>query len=287
MKTTLLVLLCFAVVQATGQTDNNEIPVFQTYEIGFADASNTVEVTRTLIAPDGKVFYDPATRKLMVLASSNHHVSVAALLQQLNVPPRNVSVTVRFLGQGENRQTDASLTGSGGVIITGNGTRPGFSIQPKIGHQTSRNNSRTSQQLLVASGRQASIFIGEEVPYIEWFMEYGRRNHYFEERIAWQRVGASLVIEPLIVGDGPSIRLRITPELSGLVNNNPCRTRFANVATEVIVNDGVPFSLGGLAENNDFYSRFLIGVDRSGGRQSLEIELTARIVAPSGSSVSP
>jgi hypothetical protein len=50
------------------------------------------------------------------------------------------------------------------------------------------------------------------------------------------------------------------------------------VATEVVVNDGVPFSIGGLQDNKDFYSRFLMGVSQSGAHQSLDIELTANIV---------
>jgi hypothetical protein len=54
------------------------------------------------------------------------------------------------------------------------------------------------------------------------------------------------------------------------------------VATEVTVSDGVPFTLGGLAEKNEFYSRFLIGLDRSGARKNLDIELTARIIDPAG-----
>ena len=89
-------------------------------------------------------------------------------------------------------------------------------------------------------------------------------------------------MEPLVIGDGPTIRVRLTPELRGLVNGNPYRTKFTTVATEVVVSDGVPFGLGGLKENKDFYSRFLVGVDRSGNRQTLDIELTAHIVPVGG-----
>jgi hypothetical protein len=113
-------------------------------------------------------------------------------------------------------------------------------------------------------------------------MEYGRRYHYFEQHLSWQRVGAYLAIEPVVINDGPFIRIRLTPELSGLVDNNPYRTRFANVATEVTVSDGVPFTLGGLGEKSDFYSRFLIGMDRHGRQKTLDIELTATIIPPSG-----
>jgi hypothetical protein len=74
------------------------------------------------------------------------------------------------------------------------------------------------------------------------------------------------------------IRIRITPELSGLVNGHSLRTRFSRVATEVVVQNGQTFQIGGLDRDTDFYSRFLVGVSRSGSQQSLDILLTPRIM---------
>jgi type II secretory pathway component GspD/PulD (secretin) len=279
---TILCLLSLYALTALGSTNTPEVPEFKAYDIGFADGSNTIEIVKTIIGETGKVFYDPVTRKLMVIAPVNSHDSIAGIIKQLNVPPKNVSVVVRFLGQANSSQQSASVSAQGGVIINNNGSHSTIRIQPSLTDQRTETSSNTRQQLLVSSGRQASIFVGEEVPYIDWLMEYGRRYHYFEQHLSWQRVGAYLVIEPTVIGDGPLIRVRLTPELSGLVDNNPYRTRFANVATEVIVSDGVPFPLGGLAEKNDFYSRFLIGRDRSGRNQTLNIELTASVIPASG-----
>ncbi len=283
MKTILCILLSLPALLALGATNTVvEIPEFKTYDIGFSDGSNATEIVKTVVGESGKVFFDPASRKLMVLASSNTHAAVAGIVKQLNVPPRNVSVAVRFLGQDDETQRSASVSAQGGVVINSSGTHSTLRIQPNLVDRRSETSSNTRQQLLVSSGRQASIFIGEEVPYIEWLMEYGRRYHYIEQQLSWQRVGATLVIEPVVIGDGPLIRIKLTPELTGLVDNNPYRTRFANVATEVTVSDGVPFTLGGLTEKNDFYTRFLIGMDHNGRRKTLDIELTATIIPPSG-----
>jgi hypothetical protein len=54
--------------------------------------------------------------------------------------------------------------------------------------------------------------------------------------------------------------------------------KVVNVATEVMALNGVPFSLGGLNEHRDFYSRFLVGVDKTGAKRTLDIVLTAQIV---------
>jgi type II secretory pathway component GspD/PulD (secretin) len=139
-----------------------------------------------------------------------------------------------------------------------------------------------AQTLLVASGRQASLRVGESVPYVDWFVDYGTRYGYLQQSINWKDVGASLIVEPVVIGEGPMIRIRLTPELSGLVDGNVYRTSFSRVATEIVVQDGQTFQIGGLDKDEDFYSRFLIGFDRSGSRQALNITLTPRIVDSSG-----
>jgi hypothetical protein len=283
MKTTWPILcLAFLSLTAAATTNTGDLQEFKVYDIGYADGSNAVNVVRSVLDGDSKVFFDPTTRQLMILAPSNGQVQAERIIRQINVPPRNVRIEVAFRGRGEDTRKAASVSGQGTAVLDNSGGRTFVRIQPRLENRRTETSSSSVQQLLVASGRQASIFVGEDVPYLEWLMEYGRRYRYFEERIAWQRVGASLVVEPTVIGAGPLIRVRLTPELSGLVNDNPYRTRFANVATEVTVSDGVPFTLGGLAEKNEFYSRFLIGLDRSGARKNLDIELTARIIDPAG-----
>ena len=274
-----LALLALLTLAATNGSEPSE---FKTYDIGFADGANATEVVKTVIGENGKVFFDPASRQMMVWAPSNQQATVSQIMKQLNVTPRNVRIEVQFRNQGSDNHFGAALSGQGAVIMDSRGTRSSFRVQPHVEDQRTESSSSSRQQLLVTSGRQASLFIGEEVPYIEWIMDYGRRYHCFDQQLTWQRVGSSLVIEPTVIGTGPMIRVRLTPELSGLVNNNPYRTRFATVATEVMVSDGVPFTLGGLAQQNEFYSRFLIGVDRLGAHQTLDIELTAYIVEPTG-----
>jgi hypothetical protein len=48
------------------------------------------------------------------------------------------------------------------------------------------------------------------------------------------------------------------------------------------VQDGQTFQIGGMDKDNDFYSRFLIGFDRSGAQEALNITLTPHIVDPAG-----
>jgi type II secretory pathway component GspD/PulD (secretin) len=269
---------------APPQTPAKEVPApapeFKAYPLNYADGPATVETIKGLVGADARVAYDPATRKLLVMAGSHQHATIARLVEELNLPPRNVRIIVRFEGAGSEDTSSASVSGQGGVVVTRQGTRSSVRIQPRIEQQHTETTSSAQQQLLVTSGRQATLFVGENVPYLEWIMDYGWRHHHIEQHVVWQQVGAYLVIEPVILGNGSLIRVKLTPELSGRVDGNPYRTRLATATTEVTASDGVPFSLGGLARTHEFYSRFLIGRDRNGRRQTLDIEMTAHIETP-------
>lgn len=276
---TLFLILCF--LTATGWAESPAtlaIPEFKAYKLGFADGPNTVETITNVVGQEVKIIYDQATRQLLVIATSNQHAMVSRLVKQLNIPPKNVRVIVQFRNRARSRDTGASVSGKGRFTLDGRDTPTSMTVRPRVEDQRTEVDSATRQQLLVTSGKQASLFIGENVPYLEWLMDYGWRQQIIAQHIEWQRVGAYLLVEPTIIGDGPTIRVRLTPELSGRVNGNPYRTKFTTVSTEVTATDGIPFSLGGLAEKNEFYSHFLIGAQRGHEHQTLDIEMTANIL---------
>jgi type II secretory pathway component GspD/PulD (secretin) len=276
-------ILHMAVTLTTLATTNNTpLPELKAYSLGLADGPNAVTVITNMLGADARVVFEPGTRKLLIIASSNQHAIAAMIIKELNVPPKNVSITVNFRGMGNSDRTSASVTGGARVTRSKQGgTQTTIRFNPDLVDQHSETTSNTRQQLLVISGKSAILSIGEDVPYIEWIMDYGFHHRIIEQQLQWQRVGSFLVIEPTVVGEGPLIRVKLTPELSGLVDNSPYRTRFETVSTEVVVSDGVPFTIGGGGQNQDFYSRFLIGVDRSGKRQNLTIEMTATILPAS------
>jgi type II secretory pathway component HofQ len=255
-------------------------PELKAYSLGFADGPSTAEIVRTLVGEGGKVMFDPGTRKLLVVTTQDKQAQVAQVIKELDVPPKNVRIEVLFKEHGRGTEQKAAVQGRGQVVVDDAGSRAIVQVRPQLQDTSTQTSSNTKQELLVTSGRPASIFVGETIPYLDWLIDYGLQYGYLQQRVEWQKIGAQLVVEPTVIGDGPMICVRLTPELSGLVNGNPCRTRFANVATEVTVADGVPFALGGLTQHRDFYTRFLIGVDRAGSQQALDIVLTARIVPP-------
>lgn len=255
---------------------------FEVYPLGFAEGPSAVEMVKAIIGPTGSVTLDETNHRLLVVATDDKHAQVESMMRKLNVPPKNVRIEVRFEGASDQQDVGAGVGASGEIVREEGITRTTIKVKPRVENTSVKTSSDVAQTLLVASGRQGSLHVGENVPYVDWFVDYGIRNGYLERSIEWKDVGASLIVEPIVIGGGPMIRIRLTPELSGLVDGNVYRTAFSRVATEVVVQDGQTFQIGGLDKDEDFYSRFLIGFDRSGSRQSLNITLTPRIVDSSG-----
>ena len=255
---------------------------FEVYTLGFADTQSSLEMVKAIVGPSGTVSLDEANHRLLVVATQEKHAEVANMLRKLNAAPKNVRIEVRFLGSSSEKNVGAGVSASGEIVRDEGITSTRIKVRPRIEHTTLTASSDVAQTLLVASGRQGVLRVGESVPYADWFVDYGMRCGILQQRVAWKDVGSSLIVEPVVIGDGPMIRVRLIPELSGLVDGDVYRTRFSSVATEVVVQDGQTFQIGGLDKDNDFYSRFLIGFDKSGSQQALNITLTPHIVGANG-----
>lgn len=255
---------------------------FQAYPLGFADEGAVMEMARGMVGEGGSVVMDTQGARLLVVATDEAHARIAELMSKVSVPPKNVRIEVRFQDASAGDHTGVGVSGDVEYQRTEGISHTQIRIKPRIESTSMRASSDVAQILMVASGREASLRVGESVPYVEWLVDYGFRCGLLLERVAWQHVGSTLVVEPTVVGDGPMIRVRLTPELSGLVNGQAERVRFANVATEVVVQDGQTFQIGGLEEHQDFYSHFLVGFDRGGGSRSLNITLTPHILSTAG-----
>lgn len=251
------------------------------YPVVFGDPAALEVISTTIVGDDGHVFLDPAGRRLIVVTTDSKHAQLNQILGAADRVVGNVRIDVRFRNVGSQRDSGASLSGQGSVVTGPGGTRGRISLQPQVHQVLTESSSTVVQTLMVASGREASLRVGEQVPFIQWISEFGWNGGFTESLIQWQDVGSFLVVQPVIMGDQSTINIRLTPELRGLVDGNPYRTTFTALSTEVMVRDGETMSIGGAVNNREFYSRFLVGVNRSGVQESLDIELTPRIIQPS------
>jgi len=250
------------------------------YPVVYGDATALEEISKSIVGDDGHVVLDRSGNRLIIVTIESKHTQLNEVLGVADKVVGNVRIDVHFRSVGVERASGASVSGKGAVVIGPGGTSGKISIQPQVHNMLTESSANTIQTLMVASGREASLRVGEQVPYIEWISEFGWNGGYTTSYIQWQDVGSFLIVRPVIMGDGSTINITLTPELRGMVDGNPYRTTFTALKTEVMIRDGETMSIGGAVNNREFYSRFLVGVDRSGVQESLDIELTPRIMKP-------
>ena len=252
---------------------------FATYAVGAADPDALLEAAKAAAGPDATVSFDARQQRLLVLAPAAIQEQVAALVREAAPAPVNVRIEVQFRGQQRRQQSELSLGGGVGVIHEPGLTHTRVRVEPRIENQLTTESTDVRQVLVVASGREALLRVGEEVPALEWLMEYGLHQGLLLERVVWQQVGAFLVVQPWVLDDR-TIRLRITPELRGLAGGRSSAVRFATATTEVVVPEGQAYPLAGLTQANDVMNRFLIGRSSLETSGALDITVTPRILKP-------
>lgn len=276
MVARILAVILLLVLPASAQTnDANEL---EFYPVGDADPQALVVICRNLAGPEGQVTLDRTGQRLMVLTTRDRQARIAELFRVDAPAPLNIRLDIRFRGRGVDTRSGADLGASGGVVYEDGISHGTFKLRPRVENRTTTTSSDTVQTLVVANGRSGSLRIGEDIPYLDWILDYGYREGVLRQGLVWQQVGSFLAVEATVVGEGPMVRLRVTPELRGLVAGRPEHARFAAVSTEVVVQEGQPFALGGLSSANEFFSRFLVGYGRGGRQESLDISVTAHIV---------
>ncbi|MBU4376605.1 MAG: type II and III secretion system protein [Candidatus Omnitrophica bacterium] len=165
--------------------------------------------------------------------------------------PPNISIEVEFK---EFSRKDAGVKG--------------------LGETYSVNTSNyTKQHIVVTDGLSASIRVGKDVPFVDYYVDYLFDNGYIETReVVWKEVGTSLRVTPKIRGG--VIEIELTPEISAVIDRKKKIIDVKTLSTTVMAADGQPVSIGGLIQDKDFSGMFF----RSGKSSSLDIILTPRII---------
>ncbi len=250
---------------------------FEVYSLAGAEIEPAVELVSALAGPEGQVTPDPAHQRLLVVTTSERHAQIAEAMRKMAVPARNVLIEVRMSSAGESRRSERSAAGSGEWSAGPGGFGGVIRIEPRIEDRQTSRTGETTQTLLVGSGREGFLRVGEQVPHLAWIMDFGRRGGWIATPWEWQEVGSFLVVQPTVIGDGPMIRVRVIPELRGRAGGRAERLRFTALATDIIARSGETIPLGGFGDGREFADRFLVGAASGGWTESLEIRLTPRI----------
>jgi hypothetical protein len=263
---------------ANSAAGTGEIDSYKSYKIYSADPDLIVSSVKELIGKDRKVFFDKLSSQLMVIAKTNEHQMVEMLLKDINIVPMNVQIDVSFSEGAEESNSGIDVGGKVDIIKHPNRTTTDIVIKPQVHNELADTSSSTRQTLLVLSGREANLLVGQEVPYLERIIEFGRNWGYIKNEVKIRNVGAFLNVHPQVIGNGPYINIKITPEISGLVDSKTYRIKYTRAETEATVYNGQTINIGGLQKDSNFYDTFLVGYNKQGKKTKLDISLTARII---------
>ncbi|MCH8263415.1 MAG: hypothetical protein IIA77_10325 [Proteobacteria bacterium] len=158
--------------------------------------------------------------------------------------PRNVQITVQFkIAQAVRRGNYESV------------------------HQSSQ-----SQFLVVTDGREGRIFVGKNLPYVQWYRDYLSEEGYLTAQISFRNVGTSLLVEPRIVGN--RIEITVTPEISYESPEASGTIAVRKLSTTIIASDGETVYAGSHFRRSAFENRFY----RRQTGETFEVWITPRIL---------
>jgi type II secretory pathway component GspD/PulD (secretin) len=253
-------------------------PTLKLYPVNYSDPAMIADLVPMMLPSTNGLSVQAIDRKLAVRGTAEQHAVIEQMLRELDKAPQNVQINVQFARSGQTSSREAGIRQHGPIIIR-DGEVYG-SLQGRFSNQSTTSSENTTQMLVAMDGRSATLQVGERVPYLAWLTEYSWRHGYIREmQIEWRDVGSFLAVSPEIIDDGPMIRIRLTPTLSGRLKDGTEQTiQFTELSTEVIASDGQTISIGGFNKDEEFSSKFLVG--RSGNSESFitDITLTPRIL---------
>jgi len=259
------------------------------YPLGILDFELSEKIAKGIVSPEGKLVAEKANNRLIVLDVPARHAELKQAFRQLRPEIHHVRIQVTFAERGvgttESFRVDGRLSVGSVILRTPDAPADG-SVRIQADESRLSMASLVKQELIVLSGSTARIRVGTDIPYADWIWDYGVQRGYWTGAegagyqgagaVRWREVGAQLVIEPYVLGS--TVRVRLTPEFSYILDKDRLTTAVEKLTTEVMVEDGQEIELGGIpVSDREFYSRFLTGYTHDGEKRSLRILLKPTI----------
>src|SRR5262245_29100000 len=202
-----------------------------------------------------------AQKKIAVVAFALFGLIVSHQVTGLAQTPRHIKVVLDSQ-QTENFNRD-TVQGSGAIVIRRGTVSPSGRIIANDRETTVQRSSGIFT--LVLDGSESILTVATRVPQSQasYFYNYARGGGYIEQRIVFSDVGTSLRVSAATLPEG-QIKLRLTPRISYFSTERPGAVDFTEAATELVVPNGQPVSLGGSTTHLHEITRQIFGYrDRS------------------------
>lgn len=200
----------------------------------------------------------------MVLAASCAHAQTR----------RQIKVVVETEQSGT--QNEGALQGSGSVIIRRGTAHPSGRVT--AGDRQTTVKRSTGIFTLVQDGGESILSVVTRVPQdqISYYYNYATGTGYVGRHIVFTDVGTSLKVGATVLPDD-QIRVRLIPRVSYFSAERSGAIDFTAAATELIVPNGQPLSLGGVTAKVHEVTRRILGYTERSGTSETNLTLTATI----------
>jgi hypothetical protein len=217
----------------------------------------------------------PRTKKKLFLTQATLVCTVVFFAVGLPAQTRRHIKVVLDSQQTENLNRDA-VQGSGGVVIRRGTVYPSGRIV--AGERQTTVQRSNGIFTLVLDGSESILTVATQVPQdqIGYYRNYALGVGYIERQISFTDVGTSLRVQAASLPDG-QIKLRLTPRISYFSAERPGAIDFTEAATELIVPNGQPVSLGGSTSNVHELTRQILGYRSRTSSNESQLTVTATL----------
>ena len=187
---------------------------------------------------------------------------------------RHIKVVLETKQSGTSNQE--TLQGPSGVVIRRGTVQPSGRI---IANERQTTVQRSSGIFtLVLDGSESILSVATRVPQSQtaYYHNYAAGIGYIERRIVFNDVGTSLRVSAATLPDG-QIQLRLTPRISYFSAERPGAIDFTEAATELIIPNGQPVSLGGSTTNLHEITRQILGYSDRASSNETSLVVTATL----------
>jgi len=236
----LLLTSLFIILFSNTLHSQNITRITKSYFVEDASLNDVKASIQGLLSPKGNIIVVDKQKKLIVQDYADNMDLVESLMKEINAPKPNVRVEVTMTEITSETDRDFDL----------NVRKRKLTVRDL----NSGADSLNSQFLMVRSGGSATIQIGEEIPFNDYFWNYASGLGLIGTiETRWRSIGSRLSIKPTV--SGKWITVEVTPEISALVDAKNEIIRFRNLATTVTVEDGGSVPIGGFDGANDEFNR--------------------------------
>jgi hypothetical protein len=185
---------------------------------------------------------------------------------------RHIKVLLETKERGTSNQE--AVQGSGSVVIRRGTAQPSGRITANERQTTVQRSSGIFT--LVLDGSESILAVATRVPrsQVSYYHNYAAGIGYIERHIVFNDVGTSLRVSAATLPDG-QIQLRLTPRISYFSVERPGAIDFTEAATELIVPNGQPVSLGGSTTNLHEITRQILGYSNRSSNSETGLVVTA------------